>query len=177
MAGFLFAMLAVLAAGLGARDQVLVARMAPRGAVLVIALVCTLLTSLGAGLAGQAVAPLLNGPARAMLVAMALGLAALELLVIRPKRKPDEPTQSLGAFGLVLLAQQLTDAARLMIFAIAAANPLPLAVIAGGVLGSAASVLAGWLGGADWEKLPLTAIRRSLGLLLALVAVWLAYNR
>ncbi len=170
-------MLAVLATGLGARDQVLTARLAPRGAVLVIAMACALVTSVIAGWAGQAMAPLLNAPARAMLVALALALAALELLLMRPGRKPAEPTQSLGAFAVVLLAQQLTDAARLMVFAIAAASPFPAAVIAGGAFGSMASVLAGWLGAESWEKQPLTAIRRGLGVLLLLVAVWLAYNR
>jgi hypothetical protein len=175
MAGFLFAMLAVIATGLGGRDQVLVARLAPRGAVLAIALVCAAITSALAGWAGQSVAPLLNDAARAMLVAIALTLAAAELLLVKPARQPLEPTQSLGAFTVVILAHQLTDAARFTLFAIAAASPLPWTAMAGGMIGAAASLGAGWLGGPLWEKQPLTAIRRVLGVLLLLVAVWLAY--
>ncbi|WP_309622584.1 hypothetical protein [Novosphingobium sp.] len=175
MAGFLFAMLAVLATGLGARDQVLVAHMAPRRAVLAVALVCTLIASLLAGWAGQSVAPLMTAPARMFLVAMALGLAALELLVIRPGRKPIEPTQSLGAFFLVLLAQQLFDASRFTLFAIAAASPAAWTAVAGGILGSATSVSAGWLGGATWQARPLTLVRRGLGAAMLLLALYLAY--
>lgn len=168
-------MLAVVATGLGARDQVLMARMAGRPAVLVIGLLCALLTSAAAGWAGHAAAPLLDAPARSVLVAMALGAAAAELIMVRPGRKPLEPTQSLGAFALVILAQQLTDAARLTVFAIAAASPVPWAAILGGAAGSAASVVAGWLGGEDWEALPLGLIRRGLGLLLLLITIYLAY--
>ena len=175
MAGFLFAMLAVIATGLGARDQVLVAQMAPRRAVLVIGIACGIVTAIAAGWAGHSVAPLLNGPARMFLVAMALGFAALELLVIRPGHRPLEPTQSLGAFALVVLAQQMFDAARFTVFAIAAASPLPWIAVAGGALGSAASVTAGWIGGAAWERQPLGPVRRVLGIVLLLAALWLAW--
>ena len=175
MAGFLFAMLAVIACGLGGRDQIMVARAAPRRAELLIALICAGLSSALAGWAGQVSAPLLNGPARLVLVAMVLAMAALELLVIKPGRKPLEPTQSLGAFALVILSHQLTDAARFTLFAIAAASPIPWTAVAGGVTGGAASLLAGWLGGDSWEHQPLTAIRRGLGIILLLVALWLAY--
>ena len=168
-------MLAVLAAGLGARDQVLMARMAGRGSVLAIGLGCALLTTGAAGWAGHAVAPLLNSPTRALLVAMALGFAAVELILVRPGRKPLEPTQSLGAFTVVILAQQLTDAARFTVFAIAAASPVPWVAVGGGAIGSAATVLAGWLGGSEWEAQPLGKIRRGLGLLLLLVTIYLAY--
>lgn len=174
MVGFLFAMLAVLAVNLGARDQVLVARLAPRGPVLAVALLAAAAATVAAGLAGQAVAPLLPKPARSVLVAMALALAALELLVIRPGRKPAEPTPSLGAFAVVVLAQQLTDAARFLVFAIAAGSPYPLTVIAGGLFGSAASLAAAWSAGAVWDTLPLTVIRRVLGAGLLAVALWLA---
>lgn len=168
-------MLAVLAAGLGARDQVLMARLGGRGSVLAIGLVSALLTTAAAGWAGHTVAPQLNGPTRSILVAMALGFAALELIFVRPGRKPLEPTQSLGALAVVILAQQLTDAARFTVFAIAAASPVPMVALAGGAIGSAVSVLAGWLGGSDWEEQPLGRIRRGLGLGLLLVTGYLVY--
>ncbi len=168
-------MLAVLAAGLGARDQVLMARLAGRGSVLAIGLVCAALTTAAAGWAGHTIAPQINGPTRSILVAMALGFAAVELIFVRPGRKPLEPTQSLGALTVVLLAQQLTDAARFTVFAIAAASPVPWVAVAGGAIGSAATVLAGWLGGRDWEAQPLGRIRRGLGIALLLVTIYLAY--
>lgn len=175
MAGFLFAMLALLATGLGGRDQMLIARLAPNGWALCVALLCTALTCALAGWAGQLVAPMIDGPTRMMLVAMALGLAALDLLILRPARKPLEPTQSLGALGIVVLAFQLTDAARLVLFAIAAASPLPAAALIGGMVGGGAGLVAAWLAGDEWEAQPLTLIRRVLGLVLIVLAAWLAY--
>ena len=105
---------------------------------------------------------------------MVLGLAALELLFVRPRRSADEPTNSLGAFAVVLLAQQLTDAARLLVFALAAASALPQLAALGGAVGGGLSLLGGWLAGQDLRRLPLVAVRRGLGLVLAGLALWLA---
>ena len=181
MAGFLFALLAAVIAGVGARDQVLVASLARqqdgrrrgRVAVLVMALVVALSSAAAAGWAGLALAPLMVPRARIFLVAMALGLAALELLFIQPHRKPDEPTASLGAFAIVLLAQQLTDAARLLVFVLAASSAVPQLAAAGGMLGSAVTVAAGWLAGPSLARLPLVGIRRAFGVILAAAAIWL----
>ena len=182
MAGFLFALLATVIAGVGARDQLLVAGMAAhreghqgaRLSVLLVALVAALGSAAAAGWAGSTLAPLLVPRARALLVAMALGLAALELLFIRPGRRPAEPTASLGAFAIVLLAQQVTDAARLLVFVMAASSAVPQVAAVGGMLGCAVTVGAGWLAGPGLMRLPLGGIRRGLGLGLAAVAVWLA---
>ena len=182
MAAFLFALLAALAVGVGARDQLLVAWMAARpGAksgpgfgLLVTAIGAALLSAGLAGWAGMLAAPQLAPPARSYLVAMALGLAALELLVLRPGRRPAEPTASLGALGVVLLAQQLTDAARLLVFALAASSAVPPLAIAGGMLGCAGTALIGWMGGARLAALPLIWVRRALGVVLAGIAAYLA---
>ena len=184
MAGFLFALLATVIAGVGARDQMLVAELAHRHggkqgrrpAVLLTALAAALASAAVAGWAGAALAPLLAPHARGLLVAMALALAALELLFIRPRRRLEEPTASLGAFAIVILAQQVTDAARLLVFVIAANSALPRTAIAGGMLGCAGTVAAGWLAGPELVRLPLVAVRRRLGLVLATVAVWLALS-
>jgi len=104
---------------------------------------------------------------------MALGLAALELLVLRPKPRPAEPTGSLGALAVVLLAQQLTDAARLLIFALAASSAVPQFAIFGGMIGCAGSAALGWGGGDKLAALPLGRIRAGLGLLLAGIAAYL----
>ena len=178
MAGFLLALLAVLVTGIGARDQAMVAeltaRQGARPLVLVVALGCALGSALAAGWAGIQVAPLLAPRARVMLVAMVLALAVLELLFVRPLRKAEEPTHSLFAFGAVLLAQQLTDAARLVIFALAAWSVLPAAAVLGGVIGAGVTVLAGWLAAAHLARWPVAGLRRVLGLGLAVIAAWLA---
>jgi hypothetical protein len=183
MAGFLFAMLATIIAGVGARDQLLVARMAlceggglqgARPAVLLAAMVVALSSAAAAGWAGSTLAPLLVPRAQALLIALALGLAALELLFIRPGRRPEEPTASLGAFAIVLLAQQLTDAARLLVFVMAASSAVPQMSVVGGMFGCAVTVVAGWLTGPGLMRLPLFNIRRWLGLLFGAIALWLA---
>ena len=181
MAGFLFALLATVIAGFGARDQVLVARLARqrdgrqrgRVAVLLVALVAALGSAAAAGWAGLTLAPLMVPRARLFLVAMALGLAALELLFIQPRRKPAEPTASLGAFAIVLLAQQITDAARLLVFVLVASSAVPQLAAVGGMLGCAVSVAAGWLAGPGLMRWPLAGIRRGLGVILAAAAIWL----
>ena len=75
---------------------------------------------------------------------------------------------------MVLLAQQLTDAARLLIFALAAASAVPQLVALGGAVGGGLSLLGGWLAAPHLRNLPLVAVRRGLGLGLAGLALWLA---
>ena len=182
MASFLLTLLAALAVGVGARDQMLVAWMAARpgaksgpGVGLLVTAIGVALFSAGlAGWAGSLAAPQLAPPARVLLVALALGLAALELLVLRPGRRPAEPTASLGALAVVLLAQQVTDAARLLVFALAASSAVPPLAIAGGMLGCAGTALIGWMGGARLAALPLIWVRRALGVVLAGIAAYLA---
>jgi hypothetical protein len=77
---------------------------------------------------------------------------------------------------VVLLAQQLTDATRFVIFALAAASLLPAATALGGAIGGAVTVLAGWLLAAELRHWPLSMIRRVLGLALLALAAWLAFG-
>jgi hypothetical protein len=111
------------------------------------------------------------GNARLFLVALALGLAGLELIIFRPRAAPAEPTHSLGAFAIVIFAIQLTDAARFVVFALAALTRAPLTTGLGGAVGAALVVGAGWmlLGRAPW----LAQVRRGLGVALLLLAVGL----
>ncbi len=175
MTGLLFALLATLLVGVGARDQVLVAQLAERqGARPGLLLVAIASGMAAAGLAawgGAQVAGLMVGNARLFLVALALGLAGLELIVLRPRVAPAEPTHSLGAFGIVIFAMQLTDAARFLVFALAALTRAPLTTGLGGAVGAALVVGAGWmlLGRASW----LGQLRRGLGAALLLLAVGL----
>lgn len=178
MSGFLFALIATVIVGIGARDQALVAslseRQGARPAVLVLAMLSACASAAAATWAGVQVTPLLAPAARTMLVAMVLVLAALELLFIRPLRTPAEPTESLFAFGTVLLAQQLTDAARFVIFALAAASTFPAATALGAAVGGSVTVLAGWLLAGELGRWPLALVRRVLGLALLALAAWLA---
>lgn len=174
MTGFLLALVATFLAGFGARDQVLVAGLAARNgarpALLLTALLTAAIAAAGAVWLAGGFAPQLAPAARRMLAVLALAVAALEMIVVRPKAPPTEPTQSLGATGLVLLAQQITDAARFLLFAIVTASALPLAAGLGGALGGMAVVTTGWMAGDALLRLPLVRIRRALGVALLLAA-------
>jgi hypothetical protein len=179
MSGFLFALIASIVVGIGARDQTLIAalseRQGARPAVLVLAVLSACASAAAATWAGVQVTPMLVPAAQTMLVAMVLALAALELLFIRPLRTPAEPTESLFAFGVVLLAQQVTDAARFVIFALAAASQFPAATTLGGAIGGSVTVLAGWLLAGELRHWPLSMIRRVLGVAMLVLAAWLAF--
>lgn len=178
MIGFYFAFLAVVLSGLGARDQATVAGMAlrqpGRAALLVTAIGASFATAAFAVWAAETVAPLMAPKARLFLAALALGFAGVESLALAPGRNPQEPTGSLGAFLIVLLAHQLTDAARFLVFAIAIATGAPLTAGIGGAVGGAVVVAAGWLlpelcGRPVWRK-----ARRCIGVVLLVIALWLA---
>jgi len=177
MVGFLMAFIAVILVGAGGRDQLLVAglaaRQGQRPALLIIGLVCAALAALGAIWLASSFAPKLELPVRRMMAVLALGLAALEMIVMRPKPGAAEPTESLGAFSAVLLAMQITDAARFLIFGIIMASALPGAAGLGGALGGMAVVFIGWAAGAKMHDLPLAKIRRALGIALLVLAAGL----
>jgi len=170
---FFLALVAAALATLGGREAVRVARLSAAlggGRALLVAgwiacaIACMLAARLGAGIAGELVPD-----AKAMLVAIALLLAALELLVLRPGRAPAEPTRSFGAVLLVLGAAQLTAAAGFLVFALASATGAPWLAALGGALGSGAVFTTAWSLGAEWEaRMPLGLLRYGVaGLLLA----------
>jgi Ca2+/H+ antiporter, TMEM165/GDT1 family len=149
MTGLLLALLGAAIAGLGARDQNLMARLAAtqgaRPSALVIALAISFATAAFAAWAGSTIAPIMPAKARLLLAWLALVLAGVEMLVIVPGKAPKEPTNSLGALAIVLAAHQITDAARFLTFAIAvmAAAPMPAGI--GGAVGGAVSLTAAWM--------------------------------
>lgn len=175
MTGLFFALLATLLLGVGARDQVLVAQLSERqGARPGVLLVAIASGSLAAGLAawsGAQVSGMMAAPARLFLVALAMGLAGLELLAQRPRAAAAEPTHSLGAFALVIFAAQLTDAARFAVFALAALTRAPSTSGIGAAIGAALVVTAGWMVANVLQVPWLPALRRGLGGLLLLVAL------
>lgn len=139
MPAFYLTFIAVLLSGFGARDQVTVAgiaqRQGQRPALLIVAIICTLLTAGFAAYASQVMLQLLPPPARTIFAAIALGLAGLESMILAPRRDPREPTNSLGALALVLVAHQVTDAARFVIFGMGVGLAGPWAAGSAGALG------------------------------------------
>ncbi|MEL7730515.1 hypothetical protein AAG612_13355 [Citromicrobium bathyomarinum] len=173
MSSFLFGFAAALLLTIGARDQLLVARLAePLGGVILAAsLVSAVATALAMALAGNAIAAILPIAAQHMLVAIALVVASVELFWPNRDKRPKEPTHSPFAALIVLLARQWGDAARFLLFALSAATALPAYVAAGGAVGAALALAGGWALGADLENLPLRAFRLVMGAIVLLVGI------
>lgn len=181
MDSFLFCALLVFAIGLGARDQLLVARLSDgleRSAqLLVVGGVCAFLSAGVTAFAGATLADILPPRAADMLVAFALATAAFELFWPVRLKKLDEPTRSLGAAAIVLLARQIGDAARFVVFAFAAEATYPVVTVIGGGMGGVAAVALGWALGTQIEdKVPLRPIRIGFGLCLILAALLIGLN-
>lgn len=177
MSAALLAFLAAILAGLGARDQMLVAGLAARRflppGVLLLAVATSVGTALAAAWAGEALVGELTPRARIICAGIAAGVAGLECLVIRPRTAPEEPTRSVFAHAIVLIAHQLTDGARFLIFAIAVASAAPDAAALGGAAGGAASVVLGAMAGEALLGGRLVWPRRAIGVLLLGIGVWL----
>ena len=177
MPSFFLALIAAALATLGGREAVRVARLSAAlgggGALLVAGwLACALSAWLGAGIAAR-----LGPEAKAMLVAIALLLAGLELAVLRARRAPAEPTRSFGAVLLVIGAAQLTAAAGFLVFALAGATALPALAAAGGALGSGAVLTGAWSMGPEWEaRLPLGPVSYAVAGALILAALVTGLN-
>ena len=177
MTGFYFAFLAVLLAGLGARDQATVAnltlRQGARLGVLAMGIAVSVATAAVAAWAASLIAPMLPPAARLFLAAFALGLAGSEALLLSPRNKPKEPTHSLGAFGIVILAQQLGDAARFLVFATAVATNAPIPAGVGGAVAGVALLAAGWFAPESVGQPLLRKLRRAIGAVMLLLAIYL----
>jgi len=178
MTGFYFTLLAVLLAGFGARDQVTVAGLAERqgarpGALLV-AIAVAAGTAAFAAWAATLVMPLLVQKARMILAAMAFAFAGAEALLLAPRRRPEEPTESLVVLAIVLLAHQLTDAARFLVFAIAVATAAPIPAGLAGAVGGAVLMGVAWTMSGAVTHPRLRSSRRLIGVALLLVGAVLA---
>ena len=173
-AAFLLALATVFAVSLGGRDQLLVARLAERlgkgGGLLAVAALVATASALLMAVAGLALALVLPGPAADMLVAIGFLVAGIELAWPRNARLPKEPTRSLFATAVVLLARQVGDAARFCVFAFAAGGSAWLAG-AGGALGGTAALALGIALAGDLPRWPLRAIRLALAALLVVAAI------
>ncbi|PKP94985.1 MAG: hypothetical protein CVT75_03490 [Alphaproteobacteria bacterium HGW-Alphaproteobacteria-14] len=181
MDGFLLSLLLVFALALGGRDQWLVAQLADaleRSApLLVIGIVSSTISAAVMAWVGAEFAALLPRRAAQMLVAAALGLAALELAWPVRMKALQEPTRSLGAIAIVLLARQIGDAARFVVFALAAWAHMPATAGLGGALGGAAAVALGWaLGAAGLARWPLRPLRLVLAAGMVAAALLIGLN-
>jgi putative Ca2+/H+ antiporter (TMEM165/GDT1 family) len=179
--GFLLAVLLVFALALGGRDQWLVAQWADalgqRLSLLLVGIACAGLSAAALAWAGAELASLMPRRAAQMLVAFALALAAAELAWPIKHSAPREPTRSLGAIAIVLLARQIGDGARFVIFALAAWAHLPLAAGLGGAIGGAGAVALGWMAGASTlSRWPLRAVRLVLAAVLLITALFIGLN-
>ncbi len=180
MTGILFTLLAVILAGLGGRDQATVAALAERQGrrpgLLAVAIAASLITAAIASWAAFALIPTLTGKVRLIPAALALGLAGAEMLILSPPRKPSEPTRSLGAAALVLLAQQMVDSARFLVFAIAVATAAPLLAGIGGAVGGAVSLTAAWLAPEVFADPRLRLARRVIAVGMLMLALVLGFR-
>ena len=84
----LFALIAVVLAGIGARDQVTVARIAerngPSAGLLITAIALAAISAGLAAWAATAIVPMLTGQARMIFAMMALAMAGIESCCLRP---------------------------------------------------------------------------------------------
>ncbi|HEY7805559.1 MAG TPA: hypothetical protein VIC34_00020 [Croceibacterium sp.] len=175
MPALFLALLTSALAMAGARPTLQTARLSDAlGAgpgLLVACWVTAIATSALAGWAGAWLAPEMV-QVKAMFVAVAFAVSALELLFVKSKAALAEPTRSLGAIALVLLGGQVADAARFFVLALAVGTAAPALAAGGGALGSGAVLTAAWASGAAWEaRLPLKLIRFGVSGLFLLAAV------
>lgn len=178
---FLLTLLLVFAIAMGGRDQQVLAQLADRlgrsPLLLALGMVCAIISASAMAWLGSAFAAMLPFRAAQMLVAFALGFAAVELALPVRLKQPTEPTRSLGAIGAVLLARQIGDAARFVVLAFAALAHFPILSALGGSLGGAAALALGWAAGGEYlARLPLIWWRRGLAMCLFVAALLIGLN-
>ena len=175
MTAFFLTFLCVALAMVAGREAVRVARFAAAGAssivlVALAAIVAIVACAIAAWLAGT-FAPLLSAEQKGWFVAAALVLAGLEVLLLDAPAAPREPTRSLGALSLVLLAGVLADASGLLVLSLAVATGAPVLAAAGGAIGAGGVLAFAAIAGRDWERLPRRLLRPVVGGLLLAAAL------
>lgn len=181
MDGFLLAMLLSFAIAFGGREQLIVAQFAQElertAPLLVTGAFCAVASAVIMAYAGASMAAIVPPQAAQMLVAFALVIAAFELAWPVKVKAMKEPTRSYIAIGAVLFVRQIGDAARFVIFAIAAWTVYPTTALIGGALGGVAAVAVGWaLGLSRMQAFPLRLVRVAFAVLLAAAALLIGLN-
>lgn len=155
MPAFFLAFLTVLLATVAGRDAVRVARLAgagvSAGGLVLAACVAGAIYAGLAAMIGDQLAPLLNAKGKLLIVAIALAMAAFEVLLLRAGKAPREPTLSVGAAALVLAGALVTGAAGLLVIAITLVTGDAALAGAGGALGALAALALPAFAGAQWE--------------------------
>jgi putative Ca2+/H+ antiporter (TMEM165/GDT1 family) len=177
MPAFFLALIATFLADAGARDQRLVAALSARlggsGGLLVTSWIASAATAALAAAAGAGIAHVLPPSGKTMFVALALLLAVGELAWPIVRKEPAEPTRSLIAALLVIASHQVSDGARFLIVALAAATGAPALAGIGGAIGGGAALTLGWaLGAGLSRRVPLRSVRLAIAALLLIAAAW-----
>lgn len=181
MDAFLLCLILSFAIALGGRDQLIIAQFSEsleRSIPLLVAgAFCALISAAVMAYAGASLAALLPRRAAEMLVAFALVIGAIELAwPIKPKPMK-EPTRSYVAIIIVVLARQIGDAARFVIFAFAAWALYPTTALVGGTLGGIAAISLGWsVGLSALQRIPLRFLRLALAVCMIVAGVMIGLN-
>jgi Ca2+/H+ antiporter, TMEM165/GDT1 family len=178
---FLLSFVLVFAIALGGRDTLVMAGLSDglghAPLLLVVGMGCAVASASFMAWLGSTFAEILPYRAGKMLVAFALGFAALELALPLRIKQPDEPTRSLGAIALVLLARQIGDAARFVVFALAALAHVPAVSALGGAIAGSGALMVGWsLGAGGMAGLRPALWRHILAACLFVAAIVLGLN-
>ena len=181
MAAFLLCLILTFIIALGGREQLIVAQFSESlersPALLATAVAGAVASACIMAFAGAAMAELLPRRAAEMLVAFALAIAAFELAWPVKLRVMREPTRSLVAIGVVVLARQVGDGARFAVFAFAAWAVFPTTAAIGGALGGAAAATLGWsIGLTRLQAFPLRYLRLALAVCMILAALLIGLN-
>ena len=94
----------------------------------------------------------------------------------RPGRAPKEPTHSVGAASLVLIAHQITDAARFLAFGIGAAYAAAIPAAMGCAAGGTMALGLGALGVVDPRARWIAIGRRIFAVVLLVLGLWLGWQ-
>lgn len=181
MDAFLLALTLTFAIALGGREQLIIAQFSQSLArslpLLVVGIVCAAITAAIMAYAGASLSAILPRRAAEMLVALALGAGAFELAWPVKIKAMKEPTRSYVAIAVVLIFRQIGDAARFIVFAIAAWALYPTTALLGGAIGGALAAALGWsLGLAALQKFPLRLIRLALAACMIVAALVIGLN-
>ncbi len=169
------ALVAVLLAEVGGRNQAIAHRAVLAGRAPIQTLLALIAVSIaGLGLSawgGSMIARLLIPDARLLLAALALIFAGAPMLVRMRTGVASEPDQPLLAFA----AAQLGDSAQFIVFALAALGNQPVLATVGGVIGVVVATMPPLLLGGDWPGgLPVRALRLIAAALLIMAGLIIA---
>lgn len=178
---FLLCLVLTFVIALGGREQLIIAQFSQElersVPLLFTGAFCAVLSAGVMAYAGASIAAILPQRAADMLVAFALAIAAVELAWPVKLKPMKEPTRSFIAIGVVVLARQIGDAARFVIFAFAAAAVYPTTALIGGAIGGIAAVALGWSAGLSrLQAFPLRFIRIGFGVCLIVAALVIGLN-